>query len=129
MGNPNEGMNWAMVCLAAIVVGLFLLAPRIFAYGPPGNVEVQLSRNGQPTTDAVICVFTSSATQIQQVPPDPSGVVILKPMPQGKYTLKFLDHTGNYYPVVETVDVVEGRLVVMKVELGQGATAGAKPGP
>jgi hypothetical protein len=113
---------WPMVWLVAIAVGVVLLALPSLLPRPMGSVVVVTGLNGQPVSAAVL-VFNSSAKQIMQVHSDQSGVVAIKQLPKGKYTLKFQGVQGSPYPAVETIEVVGKQQTVVKVELGQAASA------
>ena len=62
-------------------------------------------------------VFNSKGIQIQEKHTDFQGLVFVKQLAPGTYTLKFIDNEGNYYPAEKTVNVREGDSVIVDVEL------------
>jgi hypothetical protein len=109
-----------MVCVAALIGGVVLLALPLFQPKQMGHAMIWTNLNAQPASVAV-CVFNSAGKQIQQVASDQYGVARLGQLPEGQYTLKFQDFQGRAYPAVELIDVGPRKKSFVKVEIGQQA--------
>jgi len=103
------------VAICAAMVWLVVLASGCFD-PEPGEISVRAVKNGRQQVCAVQ-VFNAKGNQIQERHTDFNGLVYVKQLTPGEYTLKFVDNRGNYYPAVKTVNVREGDSVILDVEL------------
>jgi hypothetical protein len=84
----------------------------------PGEISVRAMLNGRQQ-GCVVQLFNSKGKQIQEVFTDQKGLVYIKDLPPGNYSLKFLDNEGNPYPAMKDIAVSEGDSVIVDVELSE----------
>ena len=101
--------------LAAGILVLGLLSLTSCMDPEPAEISVIATMDGQPQ-NARVQVFNSSGKQIQEVYLD-RGIQYIKQLLPGKYTLKFLDNQGNFYPAIREVNIDAGDSVPVEVDL------------
>ncbi len=108
---------WVIV-LAVVVVGVL---SGCFDQ-PTGEISIIATRNGERTGCGVM-MFNSKGVQVDQVTTDMQGLVYIKNVKAGSYTLKFVDHQGNLYPAVINVSVDPGEQETVRVDLNKSYDA------
>lgn len=105
--------------LLAIVLALGLMAGLSSCFDPePGEISVIATKSGQ-RQGCGVQLFNSKGVQIDQAPTDMNGLVYLKGIVPGKYTLKFIGNDGHQYPAVINVTVDAGEQETVRVDLDQ----------
>ncbi len=91
----------------------------------PGEISVISKKNGQQRSCAVL-LYNEKGIQLNLVPTDMNGLVYIKKLAPGTYTLKFQDVASKtMYPAVKTATVTSGDTFVCRVELNEApATEG-----
>ena len=85
----------------------------------PGEISVIARKNGQ-TQSCAILLYNESGIQLNLVPTDINGLVYIKKLAPGTYTLKFQDVSSKtMYPAVKTVTVTSNDTNVCRVELNE----------
>lgn len=104
------------ICLLTALGLLFMLSG---CEDPaPGEISVIAMKNGKQQSCAVI-LMNDKGVQLNLVPTDMKGLVYIKKLQPGTYTLKFQDHDKNLYPAVKTVLVRSGDTNVCRVNLNE----------
>jgi hypothetical protein len=105
---------------------IVLLALAAFLLGcveqEPAEISVICKLSGVPQgcTDQL---WNAKGHQIADAATDNNGVVYFKNVVPGKYTIKFVDGNGEYYPAEATVSVSSAESLPVKVELSEAPTA------
>lgn len=83
---------------------------------PYGEISVRAVERGR-RRGCTVQVFNEEGRQIAEVPTDKVGLLFLKNMKPGTYTLKFKSNRGSMYPAVKQVRVVSDGSEIVDVEL------------
>jgi hypothetical protein len=105
--------------LLAIVLAFSLMVLLCSCFDPPpGEVSIIATKSGQRKGCAVQ-LFNTKDVQVDQATTDMDGLVYLKNVIPGKYTLRFVDRDGNRYPAVIKITVDAGEQETVRVDLDQ----------
>ena len=85
----------------------------------PGEISIIATKNGRPQT-CTILVYNSNGVQINLLAANMKGLVYIKKLVPGIYSLKFRDNKNKMYPAEHTVSVVAGQTFVLRVKLNEG---------
>ncbi|MCC7479850.1 T9SS type A sorting domain-containing protein [bacterium] len=99
--------------LACLALGLLLSGCLDL---PPGEISVRTLRKGR-RQGCTVQVFNEAGKQIAEQPTDNVGLLFLKNLRPGQYTLKFKDNQGKMLPAEKTVRVVSDGSEIVDVEL------------
>lgn len=85
---------------------------------PYGEISVRTTRRGK-RQGCTVQVFNEAGKQVQEVPTDNVGLLFLKNMKPGTYTLKFISNKDKMYPAEKTVTVRSDGNEVVDVDLDE----------
>ncbi len=83
---------------------------------PNGEISVRTMKKGR-RQGCTVQVFNEAGKQIAEQPTDNVGLLFLKNMRPGMYTLKFKDNQGKMLPAEKSVRVVSDGSEIVDVEL------------
>ena len=105
--------------LLVIVLAAGMAALLSSCFDPaPGEVSIIATQGGE-RTGCVVQLFNSKGVQVDQAATDMEGLVYLKNVVPGKYTLKFADRDAELYPAVIEITVEPGEQETVRVDLDQ----------
>ena len=103
--------------LLVIVLALGLMSLLGSCFDPvPGEVSIIATKSGQ-RTGCGVQLFNAKDVQVDQATTDMDGLVYLKNIVPGRYTLRFVDRDGNRYPAVIKISVEPGEQETVRVDL------------
>lgn len=103
--------------LVVIVLAFGVMALLGSCFDPePGEISVIATKDGR-RIGCGVQLFNAKDVQVDQAPTDMEGLVYLKNVVPGKYTLRFVDRDGTRYPAVITVTVSPGEQETVRVDL------------
>ena len=84
----------------------------------PGEISVRALLNGEKQGCTVL-VFNSGGKQTMELPTDNQGLVYIKQLPPGTYTLKFKSNSNEMFPAEKAVRLTAGSSEIVDVELSE----------
>ena len=110
-----------------IALAVMLSGALVSCFDPqPGEISVIATKSGQRASCG-IKVFNAKGAQIDQVFTDMQGLVYIKGVKPGKYTLEFVDKDGNKYPPVLELTIDPGEQETVRVDLDKETVDAAAP--
>ena len=82
----------------------------------PGEISIRATKEGRQQ-GCVVQLYNAAGKQIREEFTDQKGLLYLKDLAPGNYTLKFMDNSGNMYPNEKPVNVSPGDSVIVDVEV------------
>lgn len=108
-------MRFLVVLALAIGIAAMLSS----CFDPPmGEISIIATKSGQRTGCGVM-LFNAKGVQIDQVSTDMQGLVYIKNVKPGKYSLKFVNYDGSLYPALINVTVGPGEEKTVRVDLNK----------
>ena len=110
-----------MIPLAAMLAALLMIATSCID-PEPGEISIRATKAGKPFGCAVQ-LFNAKGNQVQEQFTDTKGLLYIKELAPGDYTVKFIDNNLQPYPAVKQVTVDPGGSVILDVELTEEPAA------
>lgn len=103
-------LKWTLLLVGVMIMLASCMDPE------PGEISVRATENGEKQ-GCTVMVFSAAGKQTMELPTDNQGLLFIKQLPPGTYTLKFKSNSSEMYPAEKAVRVVSGGSEIVDVEL------------